>query len=93
MTLACSPTGSSIRTVVKRSRVWAAGYGRLRSNLALQYGHGRPLDGSDYPLLSPERVLRELSAVPLAKAERQAILGKNAMRLLDLKDDRDGQAR
>ena len=55
-------------------------------------GAERLLFGSDYPLLSPERVLRELSAVPLAEAERQAILGKNAMRLLDLQDDRDGQA-
>ena len=40
--------------------------------------------GSDYPLLNPERVIGQGNGQPLAEAEKQAILGANAARLLSL---------
>ena len=40
------------------------------------------LFGSDFPILQPERVIRQVNAQPLADAERRAILGANAQRLL-----------
>ncbi len=40
--------------------------------------------GSDYPLLDPERVIDQVNGQPLAEAEKQAILGANAARLLSL---------
>ena len=40
------------------------------------------LFGSDYPILQPERVIRQVNAQPLADVERRAILGANAQRLL-----------
>ena len=42
------------------------------------------LFGSDYPTLQPERVISQVNAQPLADAEKSAILGANAQRLLDM---------
>ncbi|MBI4199833.1 MAG: amidohydrolase [Chloroflexi bacterium] len=46
--------------------------------------------GSDYPLLRPERQLRQLRAQPLAAQEREAVLGGNAARLLGLSEGPKG---
>lgn len=40
------------------------------------------LFGSDYPILQPKRVIRQVNAQPLANVDRRAILGTNAQRLL-----------
>ena len=50
------------------------------------------LFGSDFPLLSPERVMRQVTAQPLTEAEKQAILGDNAQRLLGLSGEADARA-
>ena len=42
------------------------------------------LFGSDFPILQPERVIRQVHGQPLADAEKRAILGANAQRLLRL---------
>ncbi len=44
------------------------------------------LFGSDFPLLKPSRVLAQARAAELTDAQRQAILGGNAQRLLGLVD-------
>ncbi len=49
------------------------------------------LFGSDYPLLSPERAMRQVTDQPLAEAEKRAILGDNAQRLLGLSGETDGR--
>lgn len=46
-------------------------------------GADRIILGSDFPLISPERYLRELDGQELVDDERQAILGGNALELLD----------
>ncbi len=40
------------------------------------------LFGSDYPLLTADRYLKEMEAAGVAAADRRAILGQNAQRLL-----------
>ncbi len=40
--------------------------------------------GSDYPLLKPQRLMRQVAGASLTDEEKQAILGGNAQRLLDL---------
>ncbi|MBI4340153.1 MAG: amidohydrolase [Chloroflexi bacterium] len=47
-------------------------------------GAGHVLLGSDYPLMKPGRLIRQVAASPLAEADKQAILGGNAQRLLGI---------
>ncbi len=47
-------------------------------------GAEKVLFGSDFPLMSPGRILREINAAPLADEERALVLGGNAERLLGL---------
>lgn len=47
-------------------------------------GSERILFGSDYPLLNPSQVIRQINAQPLEDSEKRAILGENAIRLLRL---------
>jgi predicted TIM-barrel fold metal-dependent hydrolase len=47
-------------------------------------GAEKILFGSDYPLLSQERCLRETREAPLEEEAQRLILGENARRLLDL---------
>ena len=47
-------------------------------------GAERVLFGSDFPLLSQSRCLREVEGAPLDDKERQLVLGENARRLLGL---------
>jgi hypothetical protein len=49
-------------------------------------GAGHVLFGSDFPLLTPMRLLRQARSSTLTDAERQAVLGGNAQRLLNLPD-------
>lgn len=46
-------------------------------------GHRKILFGSDFPLLSPQRCRLEIEAAGLSPAETEAILGGNAVRLLE----------
>lgn len=46
-------------------------------------GADKLLLGSDFPLLSPERYLREIEQQGLDEGERRAILGGNALKILD----------
>jgi len=45
-------------------------------------GSERILFGSDYPLLNPSQIIRQIEAQPLEDREKRAILGGNAIRLL-----------
>jgi len=45
-------------------------------------GSDKILFGSDYPLLSPRRVIDQIESVELSQKDRAAILGGNAQRLL-----------
>jgi predicted TIM-barrel fold metal-dependent hydrolase len=45
-------------------------------------GVERVLFGSDFPLMSPRRILKEIEAAPFADEERTLVLGGNAARLL-----------
>ena len=56
------------------------------SVVAKLVGADRILLGSDYPLLKPQRLIRQISTAPLTDEERQAILGGNAQKLLSLKE-------
>ena len=47
-------------------------------------GSDRVLFGSDYPLMRPERVIKQVEGADLAPAEREAMLGRNAAGLLGL---------
>ncbi len=47
-------------------------------------GADKILFGSDYPLLSPTRLLKEIETADLSEAERKLILSENARRLLAL---------
>ncbi|MBI2171251.1 MAG: amidohydrolase [Chloroflexi bacterium] len=49
-------------------------------------GAGHILFGSDSPLLTPARLLRQARSSSLSDAEKQAVLGGNAQRLLRLPD-------
>ena len=51
-------------------------------------GPERILFGSDFPLLSQARSLREVEEAPLEDEAKRLILGENARRLLGLSDDR-----
>jgi predicted TIM-barrel fold metal-dependent hydrolase len=50
-------------------------------------GNGKVLFGSDYPLLSPTRVLAQIKTVDLCDEDKAKILGKNAASLLLLHND------
>lgn len=45
-------------------------------------GSGKILFGSDYPLLSPARILSEIESTDLPEDEKTGVLGGNAIRLL-----------
>jgi predicted TIM-barrel fold metal-dependent hydrolase len=47
-------------------------------------GADRILFGTDYPLLSPTRLLDEINTTDLSEAEKRLILSENARRLLGL---------
>ncbi len=47
-------------------------------------GSDKILFGSDYPLLSPKRVIGQLESVELSLEDRAKILGGNAQKLLSL---------
>jgi len=47
-------------------------------------GAEKILFGSDYPLLPPERYIREMEAAGLSSPDRELICGGNAARLLDI---------
>jgi len=47
-------------------------------------GHRKVLWGSDYPVLRQKRFLQRVRELPLEEAERTAILGENAVRVLGL---------
>ncbi len=52
---------------------------------------GSLLFGSDYPLVKPERIIRHIRAASISVAEKEAILGGNAARLLGIAGEgRDG---
>jgi predicted TIM-barrel fold metal-dependent hydrolase len=58
--------------------------GDIYRRVADLVGAERVLFGSDFPLMSPGRIMREISAAPLADEERALVLGGNATRLLGL---------
>ncbi len=47
-------------------------------------GAEKVLFGSDFPLMSPGRIMKEIAAAPFADEERALVLGGNAARLLGL---------
>ena len=47
-------------------------------------GSEKILFGSDYPLLSPRRIIDQLESVELSQEDRDAILGGNAQKLLSI---------
>lgn len=47
-------------------------------------GSGKILFGSDYPLLSPRRIIDQVESVSLSKEDKAKILGGNAKKLLSL---------
>ena len=49
------------------------------------------LFGSDFPLLSPQRAMRQVTVQTLTEAEKRAILGDNARRLLGLSGETDSR--
>jgi len=56
-------------------------------NQAIQLvGADKILFGSDYPLLTPGRLLKEISSLDLPEATKSLILSGNARRLLGIKD-------
>ena len=52
------------------------------STVADLVGADRILFASDYPLMPPSRVLKEIAAEPLSEQQRACIVGENAARLL-----------
>lgn len=56
------------------------------SVVAQLVGAGVILMGSDYPLVKPQRMVRQVVAARLSDQERKAILGINAQRLLGLRE-------
>ena len=53
-------------------------------------GPGSVLFGSDYPLVKPARIIRQIRAASLLDHEKKAILGGNAMKLLGIGEDPAG---
>ncbi|MBF8299341.1 MAG: Amidohydro-rel protein [Dehalococcoidia bacterium] len=53
---------------------------------------GSILFGSDYPLLKPGRVIRQIRAASIPEHEKEAILGGNAMKLLGIEENAAGNA-
>jgi predicted TIM-barrel fold metal-dependent hydrolase len=49
-------------------------------------GSSRILFGSDYPLLSPKRIIEQVESVNLSKESKAGILGDNAQRLLSIRE-------
>lgn len=49
-------------------------------------GANHILFASDYPLMPPSRVLKEIAAEPLSEQQRACIVGESAARLLDLQN-------
>ena len=49
-------------------------------------GADRVLFGSDYPLLAPGRLLKEIEGLELAEEEKDLLLAGNALRLLGMED-------
>ncbi len=47
-------------------------------------GSRKILFGSDYPLLLPKRILKQMDEVALSSEDRSRILGDNAARLLGI---------
>jgi predicted TIM-barrel fold metal-dependent hydrolase len=58
---------------------------RIYSQVSQLIGADRILFGSDYPLLSPGRLLREIDSTDLSEEARELILYENARRLLGIK--------
>lgn len=57
---------------------------RIYSDLASMVGDQKLLFGSDYPLLSPKRLLKEIDALNLPELTRKRLLYANAASLLDI---------
>ncbi|MDO8750954.1 MAG: amidohydrolase family protein [Dehalococcoidia bacterium] len=51
---------------------------------------GSILFGSDYPLVKPGRIIRQIRAASISEEEKEAILGGNAMKLLGIVEDAEG---
>jgi predicted TIM-barrel fold metal-dependent hydrolase len=49
-------------------------------------GVEKVLFGSDYPLLKPDRYIKELTAAGLDESQRAAICGANTAKLLNLRE-------
>jgi len=59
---------------------------RIYSQVSQLVGADRILFGSDYPLLPPSRLLREIDSVDLPEEAKSLILSGNAQRLLGIKN-------
>jgi predicted TIM-barrel fold metal-dependent hydrolase len=59
---------------------------QIYSQVSQLVGADRILFGSDYPLLPPSRLLREIDSVDLPEEARSLILSGNAQRLLGIKN-------
>ncbi|MBI4303901.1 MAG: amidohydrolase, partial [Chloroflexi bacterium] len=60
---------------------------QIHSQVVQLVGADKILFGSDYPLLPPGRLIREIKSLNLAPEAEQLILGGNAQRLLGIKVD------
>jgi predicted TIM-barrel fold metal-dependent hydrolase len=58
---------------------------RIFHHVAEIAGSRRILFGSDYPLLSPERIIEQVKSAILSSEDKAGILGGNAARLLSIK--------
>ncbi|MBI4298438.1 MAG: amidohydrolase [Chloroflexi bacterium] len=57
---------------------------KVFASVAKLVGSARILFGSDYPLVSQDRLIRQVRGCGLSLSDQDAILGKNAARLLEL---------
>jgi uncharacterized protein len=57
---------------------------QVYSQVAQLVGSGKILFGSDYPLLAPRRLLKEIDILGLPLEDKQAILAGNALKLLKI---------